>query len=672
MAEITKAIAFANNEVAFLAWRLDPQPVPGCLGFSIVREYLNDDGSVRERRPLASYVPFRGQRNSQWQAQNTTVWPVQKLTWRDLTLRKKRDGSGRRPVNERVRYEIRAVGDFRPGLEEVAVVPESHFDKQTQQRVVHSYDGTPLRLGYLTAPAHSNAIDVTTFRPPFSSTFTNAILSTQFLRNVLNEDGVVSPGELVEHLKKRGDWLRDYFAGDVIQLMRDFFEQNQGGRFKAALYELEDRELQMLLSAHADRIDLILSDAGTAFEMGPDNKPVLNANGKKITLYDARNASARADLQELADRPGATFRLHNRMFNGTGHIGHNKFVVYMADGVHGTKVLTGSTNWTWTGVAGQSNNEAVIEDATIAQGFVDYWDRLLTDALPIPEPLNARATGAKQGKALQQAGRTPVPSREALLQAWFSPNMPGKQQPTTNAAKPPETPPDMAQLFALMRQAKRAVFFLVFYPSQGGGNSIVGEAVNLGINDPALNVIGAVSSAAAMWGYEKAEDTGSGKSKSWSPHVFQRAGVSVVRATALTDSNLIRGIGDFKLDEILTAGGVTGAIIHDKILVVDPQDAQGCVVAFGSHNLGYKASYSNDENLVVVRGHQPLAQAYTAHVLDVYDHYRFRAVEAEIATCAMGQQSNATAAESGWDGFLDTTDGWQQKVSTRLAAYFME
>jgi hypothetical protein len=32
---------------------------------------------------------------------------------------------------------------------------------------------------------------------------------------------------------------------------------------------------------------------------------------------------------------------------------------------------------------------------------------------------------------------------------------------------------------------------------------------------------------------------------------------------------------------------------------LDPTDPVHCTVAFGSHNLSYKASYSNDENLVV-------------------------------------------------------------------------
>jgi phosphatidylserine/phosphatidylglycerophosphate/cardiolipin synthase-like enzyme len=48
------------------------------------------------------------------------------------------------------------------------------------------------------------------------------------------------------------------------------------------------------------------------------------------------------------------------------------------------------------------------------------------------------------------------------------------------------------------------------------------------------------------------------------------------------------------------------------------------VVVTGSHNLGHKASYDNDENLVIVEGNKKLAAAYTTHILDVYDHFSWR------------------------------------------------
>jgi hypothetical protein len=65
------------------------------------------------------------------------------------------------------------------------------------------------------------------------------------------------------------------------------------------------------------------------------------------------------------------------------------------------------------------------------------------------------------------------------------------------------------------------------------------------------------------------------------------------------------------------------AIIHNKIVVIDPF-SDNCSVVTGSHNLGFRASHNNDENMVIIHGHRGLAQAYACHVLDLYDHYAWR------------------------------------------------
>ena len=59
MPAITKATAIANNEVAYLAWEIDAPSIPGCLGFHIVREYLDAIDAVVEERPLAPMSPSR-------------------------------------------------------------------------------------------------------------------------------------------------------------------------------------------------------------------------------------------------------------------------------------------------------------------------------------------------------------------------------------------------------------------------------------------------------------------------------------------------------------------------------------------------------------------------------------------------------------------------------------
>ena len=114
--------------------------------------------------------------------------------------------------------------------------------------------------------------------------------------------------------------------------------------------------------------------------------------------------------------------------------------------------------------------------------------------------------------------------------------------------------------------------------------------------------------------------------------------------------------------ELLTAGH---AIIHDKIIVIDPCDEHNSAVITGSHNLGCKASYANDDNLAILRGNRALATAYAVHVLDVYDHYVFRArIEQDLRDRLMKGQIHSfddAATQASPHGLLRLDSQWQHK-----------
>ena len=468
---------------------------------------------------------------------------------------------------------------------------------------------------------------MTTRRGPFRSTFTNGILAAQWLRNVLMEDGVITPGELAAKLKDPADPHRKYLAGDVIPLLHELFARP--GSFHLALYELEDRELEALLHDNAARIHVILSNTGK------------NAAGE----WDDRN---RASRQALVD---AGVDVQHRMFNNATQIGHNKFIVHSAPDGTPMSVFTGSTNWTWTGVAGQTNNALLIEDTTVATQFMGYWNRMHADVLPIPSPLSAPMNASCQGHVFRQDNVAPVSAPLAgggSISTWYSPNMPQRRKPSH-----PPVPPDLQEVYRMMRLAKQAIFFLAFYPGQSGRDCIIGEAVDIGRKDGELLVLGVVSSAQAMPNYVPGHagdggDDGEGDDdvEASAPATFFDANVSVVRAARIDDRAIVGNFGA----EVLSAGR---AIVHDKIVVIDPL-SDDCTVMLGSHNLGFKASYSNDENLVIVKKHRALAEAYMVHCLDVYEHYRFRAVQTDIE--AQGR--------SGFSGFLSTSDSWQRPYTS--------
>jgi phosphatidylserine/phosphatidylglycerophosphate/cardiolipin synthase-like enzyme len=368
-------------------------------------------------------------------------------------------------------------------------------------------------------------------------------------------------------------------------------------------------------------------------------------------------------------------RLQNRMFNNSAHIGHNKFAVLVNSGGTPIAVWTGSTNWTPTGLCAQSNNTLVVESESIAHAYLAYWQRLHADELPMPDPLS-EPLASNQGQSLRTANAQPVSttidSGKTHVELWYSPNTPATGTPKTRTV-----PPDLAFVFSLMKQAKQAIFFLVFNPGRSDPegddiNTIVSAAINFGRLDPALTVFGAISDPTAMPGYQappRVRPPDKNAPHIPLPAIFTPEGVHnvlMIRAAAINDL-----VGDFER-ELLSAGH---AIIHDKIVVIDPLSADDCAVITGSHNLGFKASYANDENMLVLRGNQALALAYTVHVLDIYDHYKFRAALEEQNREAMLAGKPKPRRPTG-KGFLQTKDTWQDPYLTgrkgQELAYFLE
>jgi phosphatidylserine/phosphatidylglycerophosphate/cardiolipin synthase-like enzyme len=83
------------------------------------------------------------------------------------------------------------------------------------------------------------------------------------------------------------------------------------------------------------------------------------------------------------------------------------------------------------------------------------------------------------------------------------------------------------------------------------------------------------------------------------------------------------------------------------VIVIDPMTKP--VIIIGSHNFSKSASRSNDENFLIIRGQSKLARDYAAHILAVYQHYRWlQFVDAK--------QRSGTNPK----GLLEENDTWQQ------------
>ena len=131
----------------------------------------------------------------------------------------------------------------------------------------------------------------------------------------------------------------------------------------------------------------------------------------------------------------------------TGHIGHNKFVVYADAAGKPAAVLLGSTNWTANGLCAQTNNSLVIESPALAAEYMDYWTRLRADT---------DQAGGNSGKLQSPAFRAdnnhvrPVQLEDnsGEIDLWFSPN-------TQSTSKTKTSPNDMAEVFDLISKAQQ-------------------------------------------------------------------------------------------------------------------------------------------------------------------------------------------------------------------------
>ncbi|MBK7359183.1 MAG: hypothetical protein IPI45_06245 [Saprospiraceae bacterium] len=472
---------------------------------------------------LESMVGFKKESVETRQFKPTTIWPIQKFNWRDFTA------------------ESGATYEY-------TIIPMT---------------GTSTNLK---AKSHAKVItNQVTLSPgtgKIKAYFNRGILSTQFVSSQIpkSSSGIPNYKILLDRIKQTGDKLRNKLADELKDAVMSLLDKaiKEKGECYCSLYELSDPELVEKLLEAKDRVHLILSNTGAD---------------------DSTNEVARASLHDSG------MDITDRMVS-SGHIGHNKFVIYVNPQGKPTTVMTGSTNWTTTGLCSQSNNAIIIQSNDLADHYMDYWNRMKTDDAE---------QGSKFRKDNNQERSVKIGNTEISL--WFSPNTKAKNK-TANSPMPD----DIEQVFNAMNGAKKSILFLAFQP---GTPSIINEAANVQISKPDLFIRGAATDLGAV--------------ESSSVTLFHRG----INDPVIVGAQELKDDFAFWMAELLKSSPTAHAIIHDKIMVIDAF-TDDCVVITGSHNLGFRASYNNDENLLIIKGDNELATSYATHILDVYDHYRWR------------------------------------------------
>lgn len=292
---------------------------------------------------------------------------------------------------------------------------------------------------------------------------------------------------------------------------------------------------------------------------------------------DETNAPARKALHDA----GAD--ITDRMLKDG--IAHNKSHVLLNKLRKAISVTSVSANHTTTGWFCQANMGATIEDSAIAEFFADYWHR--TKADNAMQSIAYRTENAK-GKVFNLKDGT-------VVEVFFAPNTTVPRAKTN-----PVVPPDMARVFELMDGVKDVMVGEVFYP---GNPSVVHKAAEIWNARPEVYQAWTVSNPMALRGIRP-------KWRKGRPPLF-----TVPEGREVEFANFVKEL--LKLPE-------AHAITHGKIIVIDPF-GDNPVVIFGSHNLGFKASYSNDENMIIVRGNKKFAQYVFVNLFEINSHYKARA-----------------------------------------------
>jgi phosphatidylserine/phosphatidylglycerophosphate/cardiolipin synthase-like enzyme len=573
---------YDNGDHTCLIWfPADGNPIADCRGFAINRT-LNS-GGTKTVAYLRNFVGFNDG-DKPPSPSDAWKWPVQRYLWWDYFVQ----------PGDKVQYEVVPVtGSNAQGT----LALDAQAGSDTSPEIAISGQDSQSMAAY----------------------FNKGIIATQWVAQELAKEAQKQQANrtaMAAVIAKKNDPLRNALSGLLRVQILDLLKQAKadGGSVFAALYELNDPELIAALTALGAKANLILGNG--AFQ--PPEKD--------------ENAKVREQLKTTTK-----INVFDRIVS-SGHFAHNKFLVVCDKDGKAQSVLSGSTNWTMTGLCTQANNGLIINDPAVADAFLQQWERLHRAGNDFPAELIKDNSTQKTFQV-----------DDSSVTVWFTP---------TDAAQ------DLQQARRLINQAKEGILFLFFNPGQFQDDpnhwTLLQSVLNrhqAGSNpyyDPNLYIRGVVNQEIPRLTEE--------------PQVKQKAGArpasneldpaAPVHPVALftggntapqrLDQDVLvpAAIKDKFANWMPEMLGQSSVMIHSKVVIIDPFGDKP-VVMTGSHNLGPKASAKNDDNLVIIEGNSALAQAFAVNIIAIFQEYRWRHYVSQHATDAKA-----------WHGLQDD-DQWQ-------------
>lgn len=417
-----------------------------------------------------------------------------------------------------------------------------------------------------------------TAKGQFKPFFNRGFVMSQFMARFLQEKKLTLP-QFKDTIKDKDDQtIRHFLSGDLrLALLKELDTAHKtGGQVFAALFELSDDELISALEKLKGKANVVLANGSVQPKKGE-------------TSADARRRDENKDARKRLLKKGVDVKVERKdRFISPGALGHNKFLVRTDKKGKPLSVWTGSTNWAPTGLCTQVNNGILIENPDVAAVYLKQWHALREAKSAFPKPFIAANSQPKP------IGKDKAGSVRSIV--WFTRTSKGV---------------DLAALEAEVRRAKEGILFLMFMPGAKGVLAAVTELSH----SPDLYVRGVVSTLPKGFDDESQVDVkliNGEERKQVRLNIIQPEGVKhkfAKFAAEVTRSEFLSKVGH--------------AIIHSKVLVIDPFSKDPVVIT-GSHNFSGTASTKNDENFIIVKGDRDLAEAYAVNIMGAYAHYRWR------------------------------------------------
>jgi phosphatidylserine/phosphatidylglycerophosphate/cardiolipin synthase-like enzyme len=389
--------------------------------------------------------------------------------------------------------------------------------------------------------------------PTHSAFFNRGSVATQeYARRFQNEPPhVAGPGAY--------QWL----SRGLLEALVGFLDQaGKGWEIHAAVYEFQWPEALAAVKRAQDR--------GASVKVLFDDIEGYSGDKPKGPWKPNEGAIAKAKIAKLCKG------------RKNGKLMHNKFFVLSENG-NPKAVWTGSTNLTENGIFGHSNVGHIVEDAAVAQTFLDYWKRLDKDH---------KVDNDYRGEIVAATPVPPVP--------W--------NNGTTAVFSPRGTNLDALDWYAQIADTAQDGLFMTFA---------------FGMHEKFKKVYRKDDGVLRMALLEKEGNNPKTieKDKKDLQEIRNRPNVVIAIGNRIVTNSFDRWLAEMSK----ISSNVHVYWVHTKYMLVDPLSATPIVVS-GSANFSKASTDTNDENMLVIRGDKRIADIYFGEYLRLYTHYAFREV----------------------------------------------